>query len=491
MNANRRDFLKKAGIGTGGLFLSNFMGYASYKQFDESVMNSIEKSKNRAPVFNMCNYAAPAIPVVRIGYVGIGSRGSWAVERMTNIKGVEIKALCDVREKAVKQNQATLKKHGWPAATEYFGDNYSWKKMCEQKDLDLIYIATPWEWHTPIALYAMEHGKHVAVEVPAAKTLEECWQLVETSERTKKHCMQLENCCYDFFESLTINMAQQGLLGELVHGEGAYLHTLLDAMFVKPEEHGDTPVWRWHENFTSGNLYPTHGLGPVCKAMNINRGDKMEYLSSVSSNDFLMEALAEKLAASGDSYYKQFSNHHYRGNMNVSIVKTSKGKTIMIQHDVTTPRPYSRIHCLSGTKGLALKYPEPGKIAFDHHEFVNDQKMKELTDQYTPELVTHVKKAAEVIGGHGGMDFIMDWRMIDCLRNGLPLDIEVYDAAAWSAITPLSIWSVANRSNSIDIPDFTGGNWKNNKPVDLSLRGGGNTGIWDREDQNKPHKDLL
>lgn len=474
---NRRGFLKRAAAGTGGLLLGNmFGGYASVGQLNEAVQESARRSKNHKQLFNMTGYAAPKVPTVRIGYVGIGARGGWAVNRMTNIKNVEIKALCDTREVAVKASNKLLQERGRPAAAEYFGDVNAFKKMCERDDLDLIYIATPWEWHTPMALYAMEHGKHAAVEVPGAVTLEECWKLVETSERTKKHCIQLENCCYDFFETLTINMAQQGVMGEIVHGEGAYIHTLLDGFFAKPAQPTDATPWRWKDNQRNGNLYPTHGLGPVAQAMNINRGDKMDYMTSMSSNDFMMEALAEKLAATGDPYYKQFAGKHYRGNMNTSVVKTNKGKTIMIQHDVSTPRPYSRIHTLSGTKGFAQKYPEPGKIAFGH-EFLDASRIKELEEKYTPQVVSHVSDVAKVIGGHGGMDFIMDWRMIDCLRNGLPVDIDVYDLALWSAITPLSSWSVAHRSNSIDVPDFTGGSWKQNKPVDLTLRGGGNTEV--------------
>lgn len=477
MSSNRRNFLKSATAGTGGLLLTSLLGYGSSDELNGSVKESLRKSKNRKQVFNMCNFAAPAIPVVRIGYVGLGSRGGWAVDRMTNVKEVEIKALCDVREVAVKSSQETLKKRGRPAAAEYFGSVDAFKKMCERDDIDLVYIVTPWEWHTPMALYAMEHGKHVACEVPAARTLEEAWQLVETSERTKKHCMQLENCCYDFFEALTINMAQQGVFGEIVHGEGAYIHALLEGMFGKSANPTDAPVWRWKENQKTGNLYPTHGLGPVAQAMDINRGDKFEFLTSMSSNDFMMEALAGQLAGSGDPYYKQFTGKHYRGNINTSVVKTYNGKTIMVQHDVSSPRPYSRIHTLSGTKGFAQKFPEPGQITLGHDETCDAQKMKQFEELYTPEIIKHVADVAKVIGGHGGMDFIMDWRLIDCLRNGLALDMDVYDAAAWCAITPLSVWSAANRSNSIDVPDFTNGFWKTNKRVDLSLRGGGNTNV--------------
>lgn len=475
MDQNRRGFLKRTGLSAGSMLLTGLTGYASEEHLRNDIKGGITFGKNRKQVFNMCNYAAPAIPVVRVGIIGMGNRGGWACTRMRNIKNVEIRALCDIRESAVKLHQQKLKEAQWPVAAEYHGSLDAYKKLCERDDIDLVYIATPWEWHVPMAVYAMEQGKHAAVEVPAARNLEEAWQLVETSERTRKHCMQLENCCYDFFETMTITMAQQGLFGELIHGEGAYIHTLLEYMFAKPAA-GDAPVWRWKENQHSGNLYPTHGLGPVAQAMAINRGDQFSYLSSMSSNDFMMEALASKLASGPDPYYKQFGGKHYRGNMNTSMIKTHKGKTILVQHDVSTPRPYSRIHLLSGTKGMAQKWPEPGRIAMGH-EFVSEQTLKQYEELYSPEVVKHVAAAARKIGGHGGMDFIMDWRLIDCLRNGLPLDMDVYDAAAWSAVTPLSIWSVAHRSNSIEFPDFTGGSWKQNKPIDLSLRGGGNTAI--------------
>lgn len=285
--------------------------------------------------------------------------------------------------------------------------------------------------------------------------------------------MMLENCCYDFFELLTLNMARQGFFGEIVHGEGAYLHYLLDLNFDK---NGYSEMWRLKENqHRNGNLYPTHGLGPICQIMNINRGDRMEYLTSVSSNDFQMGEKAEELAAN-DHFYKEFATHHYRGNMNTTTIRTEKGRTIMVQHDVTTQRPYSRIHQVKGTKAIACKYPEPARIATGE-EWLNDEEMKKLEEQYTPEIVKKIGEMAKKVGGHGGMDFMMDWRLIDCLRNGLPLDQDVYDAALWSSIAPLSEKSVANRSNSIDVPDFTRGSYLTNKPVDISLSVGGNTGV--------------
>lgn len=469
MSTNRRNFLRNISLGTGAMAIG-LPSPISAKRNDESLSRVYEWA-GRPPQFNMCGYAAPKIDKVRIGFIGLGMRGPGAVQRMSHIEGVEIKALCDKDPQRATKAQAILEKQGLPKAKEYSGEN-GWKTMINTEELDLVYICTPWKLHTPMALYAMQHGKHVACEVPIAVTLDECWQLVETSEKTRRHCMMLENCCYDFFEMLTLNMARNGLLGELVHAEGAYIHDLRDLNFSKT---GYADMWRLKENFRNGNLYPTHGLGPVAQCLNINRGDQMSHLVAMSSGDFMMNAMAKEKAAA-DPFYNQFTGKPFRGNMNTTLIHTQKGKTIMLQHDVTTPRPYSRIHLISGTKGIASKYPSPERIAFGHG-WVKSEELKELYDKYTPPIIRHVGEIAKKIGGHGGMDFIMDWRLIDCLRNGLPLDQDVYDGALWSSIAPLSEQSVANRSRTVDVPDFTRGAWKLNKPVNLTLENGGNTGI--------------
>ena len=471
MTSNRRNFIRQTLIGS-GLIASGIGSYAAVSS--DPLLG--EKSKTLQKMFNMCGYAAPKLDKVRIGFIGLGNRGPGAVERMSYIEGVEIVALCDQYEDRVEKVQKNLEGKGLPRAKSYFGGKEAWKSMCENPDIDLIYITTPWSWHTPMAVYAMENGKHAASEVPAAVTLDQCWELVETSEQTKKHCMMLENCCYDFFELLTLNMARQGFFGEIVHGEGAYIHTLLDSNFSKT---GYAEMWRLKENFRNGNLYPTHGLGPVCQVMDINRGDQMEYLTAMSSNDFQMAAKAVELAAT-DSFYKEFAGKKYRGNMNTTIIRTYKGRTIMVQHDVTSPRPYSRIHLVSGTKGMAQKWPEPARISVSH-EWIKEEEMKQMEEKYTPEIVKRSGEMAKKVGGHGGMDFRMEWRRIDCLRNGLPLDQDVYDAALWSSIAPLSEKSVANRSNSVDVPDFTRGAWKTNHPVELTLKGGGTTGVREKK----------
>ena len=467
MKSNRRNFLKLSGLAGIGL-----VGGSMAKGFAAPTANHGHSDHPANSDNNMSGFAAPKLETVRIGFIGLGNRGPGAVERMSKIEGVDIKALCDLRPDKANGAKKLLENTSHHP-TVYTGNENEWKKVCERNDIDLIYIATPWKLHTPMAVYAMEHGKHAASEVPAAVTLEECWQLVETSEKTRKHCMMLENCCYDFFELMTLNMARQGFFGEIVHAEGAYIHDLLEGNFSKDKYYD---MWRLKENFRNGNLYPTHGLGPIAQLLNINRGDKMDYLVSVSTNDFLMAPMAKELAEK-DAFYKPFENKKFRGNMNTTTLRTANGKTIMLQHDVTSPRPYSRIHLVSGTKGTAQKYPEPGRISTSHEGWLSESECKALEEKYQPPIVKKLGEMAKQIGGHGGMDFLMDWRLIDCLRNGLPLDMDVYDAAAWSSIGPLSEKSVANRSSSQDVPDFTTGSWKTNQPVDVFLQRGGNTRV--------------
>ena len=468
MKSNRRKFLQNIGVGTGAAIVG-LPNISEAAQISET--ENFGKPKG-SQVFNMAGYAAPKIDKVRIGFIGLGNRGSGAIRRYIRIEGAEIAGLCDKDTSKISKSQKVLSDANLSKAKEYSG-NDGWKAMCENPDIDLIYICTPWSLHTPMAVYAMNHGKHACTEVPAAKTLDECWQLVETSEKTRKHCMMLENTCYDFFEQMTLNMARNGLFGELVHAEGAYIHNLIDSNFGKTSY---SDMWRLKENATrNGNLYPTHGLGPISQCLNINRGDKFDHLVSISSNDFQMGKMASDLA-SKDAFYNEYVGKPYRGNMNTTIIKTNNGKTIMLQHDVTSTRPYSRIHLLSGTKGVAQKWPEPGRIALGE-EWMSEKELKEIEEKYSTPLVKYIGEVAKKVGGHGGMDFIMDWRLIDCLRNGLPLDQDVYDAAAWSVITPMSEMSVAKRGKTVDVPDFTRGSWTNNKPVSLSLEGGGNTGV--------------
>jgi len=455
MNNSRREFLKKAGL------------LSSVAITLPSLQNEVFASTN----FNMSGFAAPKVDKIKVAIIGLGQRGPGAVDRISYIEGAEIVALCDRHADRVAKAQTILTKKGLKEAKAYSGED-GWKSLLKNEELDLVYICTPWEYHAPMAIEAMKSGSHAVTEVPIGLTISEIWEVVKTSEATKKHCMMLENCCYDFFEMLTLNMVRQGLFGELVHAEGAYIHDLLSLNFDK---NGYDRMWRLRENIKmNGNLYPTHGIGPIAQCMNINCGDKMNHLVAMQSNDFMMADKAKELAAK-DDFFQEFVGKRYRGNMDTTLIKTEKGKTLMVQHDVTSPRPYSRIHLLSGTKGFAQKYPQEG-IAFGH-SYVKPEELKKLYDQYTPDLVKFIGEQAKQVGGHGGMDFMMDWRLIDCLRNGLPLDQTVYDGAVWSSIVPLSVESVSKNSRTVDIPDFTRGNWKTNKPHDMTLNGGGDTKI--------------
>lgn len=397
------------------------------------------------------------IPHVRIALIGVGGRGYGALTRLVNIPTATVAVVCDINENAIKRSLDFFERKGIENKPDTYTGEDDWREICERDDIDLVYVCTHWALHTPIAIHAMENGKHAAIEVPGALTLDECWGLVNTAEQTRRHCMMLENCNYDFFELATLNMAQKGLFGEIVHCEGAYIHDLRAGLF-SPNS------WRMEENRkNTGNLYPTHGLGPIAHIMNIHRGDRMERMVTVSTNQFGLTAYAkEKFGENSE----QAKTEYMHGDMNVTMIKTAKGKTMMVQHDITSPRPYSRIHLVSGTKGFAQKYPNYG-LAFepDAHSFLPPEKRDSLLKAYEHPIVTEVGELAKQIGGHGGMDFIMDYRLIYCLNNGLPLDMDVYDCAEWCCLTPLSQISLENNNAPVEVPDFTRGAWDRLKTV--------------------------
>lgn len=411
---------------------------------------------------DMVAYAAPAIDTVRVGFIGLGMRGPGAVERFIHIPGTKIVALCDLLPKNVAKCQKMLEKAGLPAAAEYTDAEDAWKELCERDDIDLVYIATDWKHHAKMGVYAMEQGKHTAIEVPSAMTLDEIWTLIDTSERTRKHCMQLENCVYDFFEMNTLNMAQQGLFGEVLHVEGSYIHNLKDFW---PYYWNNWRLDYNHEN--RGDVYATHGMGPACQLLDMHRGDRMMTLVAMDTKAVCAPDYIEQTTGVRPNDFKN-------GDHTMTMIRTANGKTIHIQHDVVTPRPYSRMYQLTGTKGFANKYPvqgyalEPEQIALsempDHenlssHGFLSPEQQAELTEKYMHPIIREVGDFARKVGGHGGMDFIMDYRMIYCLRNGLPLDMDVYDMAEWCCLAPLTALSIENDSAPVEVPDFTRGAW--------------------------------
>lgn len=407
---------------------------------------------------DMIQFAAAPIENVGIGVVGLGMRGGDAVQRLTFVPGCHVAAVCDVEPDRAAASLKYLNDKGLQA-NSYSGEEESYKALCEDPSVDLVYICTDWIHHVPVALYAMEHGKHVAIEVPSAETLQACWDLVNTSERTRKHCLILENCCYDFFELTGLAMAQAGVFGEIIHAEGAYHHNL-------------DPFWaqywdNWRLKFNQeyrGDLYPTHGFGPVCQALNIHRGDRLTTLVAMDTDPFN----GPKHAKASGLEDKPFAN----GDVTMTMLRTAKGKSILIEHDVLTPRPYNRMYQLVGTDGYIGKYPV-GEVCLrpEGSENVNyqnlgyekvyrGQDLDALMAQYpnpilTPELVN----LALEVGGHGGMDYIMDYRMVYCLNNGLPLDMDVYDLAEWCCVTELSRISLENGCVPVEVPDFTRGAW--------------------------------
>jgi len=456
---------------------------------ERNLVDDIEETrliqKDYRSSFNMRTYAAPPIDNVRIGYIGLGNRGLSSLQRMAHFEQVEIRAIGDCYEYPITLAREYFKSIGYPAPAEYFANEEVWKDLVARDDLDLIYVTTPQYWHAEMACAAMEAGKHVACEVPLAYTLADCWKLVKTSERTKKHCALLENCCYDFFETMVLGMAYEGLFGEIVYGEGAYLHYFpVTSTFQEPMPPLSKKAGSYRGivgALAKGNRYPTHGFGPICQAMKINFGDRPLYLTSTETADFSRKPVFEEYLKQGSPYHKQFEGKEFGGNFNASLVKTQNGKVMQIQYDTVSMRPYSRSHLLSGTTGFVQKYPAPERIYLRPDTPVNDEEMNELKEKYTPELIRFLSEDAKKFGGHGGMDFVCEYRLIDSLRNGLPLDIPIYDGATWSAVTPLSLWSVTHGSQPIDFPDFTGGTWETSTPVDLSLRGGGTTTVKERQ----------
>jgi len=468
---SRRNFLKKAGVAGLGLLGAKHISSASS---EERIVDLAASDRQHVQYFNMAGYAAPKIPTVRTGIIGMGNRGAQGhLATIISIEGVEIKALCDL-DSARAEKAAEIAKRAGHTPVIYAGGKDEWKKLCERTDIDLVIVTTPWYMHAEMSVYAMEQGKHVATEVPAAGTLDECWKLVETSERTKKHLIMLANTNYMEFQLLTLNMARKDFFGEVVHCDGAYNTSKMSNNFNK---NGYWDMW-WLRQYAwrKGNIYPTHGLGPVASILNINRGDRFDYLVSVETDDFMMEKKSRELAQS-DDFFRPFVGKDFRGNMNVTTIRTKKGKTVMLQHDATSPSPHSMIHGIYGTHGAALLDPPPTRISTGRHNWVSPAEFEKIKDKYTPEI-THKMRDEANNGGHGGADILIDWRLIDCLRNGFPLDMDVYDAAAWSSIVPLSEWSVNNRSNSVDIPDFTAGAWKTNPlNMDINLEKSGSTKI--------------
>lgn len=451
----RRDFIKLVGA-TGATMMAPGLAAA---RTNAPEPEAEQKSKSVADL------RTPKMDRVRVGFIGVGARGSGHVAQLLAIDGVDVIAICDPHLPSTEASVKRCVDKGRPAPATYTGGGHDYRRMLDRDDIDIVVISTPWDWHVPMAVDAMKAGKHAFLEVPAATTVEGAWELVDTAERTQRHCMMMENVNYGREELMVLNMCRLGLFGELLHGEAAYIHDLRWQM--KEIEHG-TGSWRtYHYTKQNGNLYPTHGLGPVAQYMNINRGDRLDYLCSVSSPARTREIWARENFPEG---HERRSLKFICGDISTSIAKTVSGKTLMIQWDEQLPRPYTRHNFIQGTKGAWGGFPN--RLALEGEgrnaeSWIQGDALNEWYEKYDHPLWKLIGDQATKNGGHGGMDFVMLWRMIYCLRNGEPLDQDVYDAATWSVVGPLSEQSVKHRGQSVDFPDFTRGKWKTMKPLGI------------------------
>lgn len=425
---------------------------------------------------DVINLTAPKMQTVRVAFVGLGMRGPGAVARFTHIPGVQIVALCDYEAGRAEACQGYLKQAGLAPADIYSGEK-GYEELCKRPDIDLVYVATDWDHHYPVAKCALENGKHTAIEVPSAMNLEQCWSLIDLSEKTQKHCMILENCCYDWFELRALNMAQHGVFGEVIRAQGAYIHNLDDFWdyYWKNPDGSDPDKLGWRMKYNKenrGDVYATHGLGPVAQVLNIHRGDRFTTLVAMDTKSVHGKEYVEKKTGKPCDDYRN-------GDHTTTLMRTADGKVVEIQHNVMNPQPYNRLYQLTGTRGFANKYPVEG-YAIDaaqlkatgsapkvdnlsSHGFMPESEKQALEAQYEHPIIKKYGEMAAKVGGHGGMDFFMDARMVYCLQNGLPLDMDVYDLAEWCCLAELGTLSMDNNCAAVSFPDFTRGHWNDVK----------------------------
>jgi len=434
---SRRDLLR------GSLFGGTLVG------LNETLVSSPAQAADQK---SMVGVPFQAREKVRMGLIGCGGRGNSMLDNFLAVDNLQVTAVCDVVKDAALKAQAKVERAGQHPPAVCAGGDHDFEQLLRRDDVDFAYIASPWDWHVPMALYALNNGKHAFIEVPAATTIEDCWKLVDTSEKTQRHCLMLENCCYGETELMVLQMVKDGMFGDLLYGEGAYLHDLRRLLFEDRSE----GLWRrFPHTKQNGNLYPTHGLGPVANYMGINRGDRFDYMVSMSSPQRGLDVWREEHVPKDSPKWKE---KYICGDMNVSLIKTARGLMINLQHDVVNPHPYDRLNLIAGTKGIFRDYPP--RIYFDDPKKEEYEPIDRYKDRYEHPLWKQEGELARKLGGHGGMDFLMVYRLVECMRKGLVPDFDVYDAAAWSAPGPLSEASVKQGSMPVKFPDFTRGKWQ-------------------------------
>ena len=463
-NYNRRTFIKTTTMSAAALTAASTLASCS-----DNNIEPISKGKY------MGGFSAPKLDSVRIAFIGLGARGSGHLRSLASLEGVEIVAISDLYEDSCKKSSKVASEIGKGERhnniAQYWGEENKWKLMLEEIKPDAVFISTNWNNHAPMAIKSMESGAHAFVEVPIAVSLKEMWEIVNTSEKTRKHCMMMENVNYGRDELMYLNMCRKGVIGELIHAEAAYIHEL---RFQMSQEERGTGSWRTHHYANGkGNLYPTHGLGPVAQYMNLGRtDDSFKSIVSYSSPAKGRDLYAQKNYSVEHKWNKL---NYLNGDINTSIIKTNVGRTVMVQWDETSPRPYTRHNLIQGTKGTLAGFPT--RIALeggfegaskDHHSWIQGDQLELLYEKYDHPLYIRLNQETKN-SGHGGMDGIMRYRIIECLRNGLPLDQNVYEGCFWSAVTPLSGKSISEEGAPQKFPDFTRGNWKNTKQLDVIL----------------------
>ena len=462
----RKDFLKLSSASA--LFLG-----LNPDRLDASSIEESHDLINKNSQY-MGDYSAPKLKTVRVAFIGVGARGTGHARQVATIEGTEVVAISDLYQDLVQRSIDNCKEIGkgerHNEIAMYSGGENKWKLMLKEVKPDAVFISTNWDNHAPMVIEAMNSGAHAFVEVPMATTIEDMWEIINTSEKTRKHCMMMENVNYGRDEMMYLNMCRKGVIGDFLHAEAAYIHEL---RFQMEEQKRGTGSWRTHHYAKGrGNLYPTHGLGPVAQYMNLARGDdNFSTLISYSTPALGRKIYAEKNYPSDHKWNKL---DYKNGDLNTSIIKTNVGRTVMVQWDETSPRPYSRHNLIQGTKGTLAGFPtrvalEGGVegVTKNHHSWAQGKDLEVLYEKYDHPLYKRLGALAKKMGGHGGMDFMMRYRIIECLRKGEPLDQNMYEGCFWSAVTPLSARSIEDGGAPQRFPDFTRGNWKSTNPLSI------------------------